>query len=212
VKVICLPHADHVYSANAYLILGTWNHIGDANTLIDVGADASILREVDKASTGVGKNAVDQVILTHNHFDHNGGLAAVREHYKPVVFAHCAGDGVNVLVKDGQLLRAADGFLQVIHTPGHSSDSICLYSPELKALFCGDVPLVIRSAGSSYSDDFVAALEKISKLDIRVIYSGHDVPISEGAHELIRMTLANVHNSGQQNGNNQSQCMIHTEG
>jgi glyoxylase-like metal-dependent hydrolase (beta-lactamase superfamily II) len=195
-KVARLTRTDNVYSANAYLVLGTWNHIGDVNTLIDVGTDSFIIGEIDKASTGVGKKAIEQVILTHSHFDHNGGLASVIDRFHPRVYAFSPNDGVDVLLNDGQILPIADQFFQVIHTPGHSSDSICLYCPSEKVLFSGDVPLCIRTSGSSYEEEFVVALEKIARLDIRTIYSGHDAPLKDRANETIAMTLSNVHSSG----------------
>ena len=51
------------------------------------------------------------------------------------------GPGVDELLPDGRFVKAGDDFLEVIHTPGHSSDSICLYAPAAKALFSGDTQL-----------------------------------------------------------------------
>jgi glyoxylase-like metal-dependent hydrolase (beta-lactamase superfamily II) len=72
-KVIQLKKSDKVYSCNSYLILGDWNHIEDLNSVIDPGTDDFVLDEIEHLSTGCGKVAVEQVILTHNHFDHSGG-------------------------------------------------------------------------------------------------------------------------------------------
>jgi glyoxylase-like metal-dependent hydrolase (beta-lactamase superfamily II) len=195
VKIIPLIRNDLVYSANSYLVLGSWNRIEDINTVIDVGTDAHVVGTIEQSATGVGKRPVEQVILTHNHFDHMGGLPAVIERYHPRVYAFVPGEGVDVLLKDGQLMYVGDEFCQVIHTPGHSSDSICIYCPSQKSLFSGDVPLCIRTPGSTYTQDFVDALERIARLDIRVIYSGHDAPIVAGAQEMIQMTLDNVRHS-----------------
>lgn len=194
-KVLPLNRNDKVYSAYSFLLLGVWNRINDINTLIDVGTDGSVVDEVERAATGVGKKQVEQVILTHNHFDHNGGLAAVIERYHPRVYAFSPGPGVDVLVKDGQFLLMGDDYCQIIHTPGHSSDSICIYCPAQKILFSGDVPLSIKSPGSTYEKNFVQALERLSRLDIRIIYSGHNEPVVSGAQEMIQMTLENVRRS-----------------
>lgn len=45
---------------------------------------------------------------------------------------------VNQPVEDGDVLQALGG-TYVLHTPGHSPGSICLYQPERQILFCGDV-------------------------------------------------------------------------
>lgn len=194
-KVIPLTRNDLVYSANSYLVLGSWNRIEDINTVIDVGTDAHVVGAIEQSATGVGKKPIEQVILTHNHFDHMGGLSAMIDRYHPRVYAFTPGKGVDVLVKDGQLLYVGDEFCQVIHAPGHSSDSICIYCPSRKLLFSGDVPLSIRTIGSSYTQDFVEALERIARLDVRVVYSGHDAPKVTAAQEMIQTTLDNVHRS-----------------
>ncbi|HLP14633.1 MAG TPA: MBL fold metallo-hydrolase [Bacteroidota bacterium] len=194
-KILDFNRTDQVYSANAYLLLGIWNRINDVNTLIDTGADEFVAQEIGMMPTGVGKNPVEQVVLTHNHFDHSAGLSAVIERYQPRVYAWTPSDGVTHLLKDGEFIFMGDDYCQVIHTPGHSSDSICIYCPAQKILFSGDVPLSIRTPGSSYTEEFVEALERISRLDIRIIYSGHNPPIESGAQEMIKRTLENVRRS-----------------
>jgi glyoxylase-like metal-dependent hydrolase (beta-lactamase superfamily II) len=195
VKVVMLKRTDQVYSGHAYVALGVWNRIQDINTMIDVGTDGQIVDEIEQVATGVGKNPIEQVVLTHNHFDHTGGLSAVITRHHPRVYAYSPGEGVDELLKDGQFLRIGDEFCQIIHTPGHSSDSICIYCPNEKILFSGDVPLSIKSSGSSYAEDFVEALERIASLDVRIIYSGHNDPVVSGAREMIQMTLENVRRS-----------------
>ena len=39
---------------------------------------------------------------------------------------------------DGDVLRAGAIELRVLHTPGHSPGSSCLYAPELQTVFTGD--------------------------------------------------------------------------
>jgi glyoxylase-like metal-dependent hydrolase (beta-lactamase superfamily II) len=95
-------------------------------------------------------------------------------------------DNVSFL-KDGDEF-SGDGYrLKVIHTPGHTAGSICVYEPEQKILFSGDSmikhitpnPLVdIRKYGLRNSDyqslpTFLNSLDKISKLDVRYVFSGH---------------------------------------
>lgn len=69
-KVFCLGGNDNNYSCKAYLILGDWNSLNDVNTLVDVGVDDWIVHEIEGVSTGVGKRPVEQIILTHSHYDH----------------------------------------------------------------------------------------------------------------------------------------------
>lgn len=194
-KVICLKRNSMKYTCNAYLILGSWNSLQDTNTLIDVGIDASIINEIEKINTGVGKRPVEQIIITHEHFDHAGGVKEVKSWCNAKIYAYKKFPGVDELLRDGQVLRIGDREFEVIHMPGHSSDSICLYCKEEEILFSGDAPLKIMTAGGSYSGDFVDALENLMRHPIRAIYPGHDKPIQGKATDIIRTTLRNVKNS-----------------
>ena len=188
-KIIALKKSDRIYSCNSYLILGDWNRLEDVNTLIDPGTDGFVIDEIERLSTGCGKVPVEQVILTHNHFDHAASIQAVKERYRARVYAFVEGPGVDELLTDGHYLKAGDDFLEVLHTPGHSSDSICLYAPAAKALFSGDTQLKANGAGDTYTREQVAGLMKLAGRKIQSIYSGHDAPLTHGCQELIQQML-----------------------
>jgi glyoxylase-like metal-dependent hydrolase (beta-lactamase superfamily II) len=192
-KVISLKD-DRLYSSYAYLLLGNWNRLEDVNTLVDVGATGFVLESIAKINTGVGKIPVEQVILTHGHFDHAGGLPAVKARYNPRIFAYTQINGGSEKLKDGEALRAGDQELEVIHIPVHSQDSICLYGEREGVLFSGDTPLRIMTPGGTYPASFLTALERLVKLEINRIYAGHDGLI-ENAAAVIKHTLNNVQRS-----------------
>ena len=194
-KVIHLKKSDKVYSCNSYLILGDWNHLEDLNTVIDPGTDDFLLDEIEHLPTGCGKVAVGQVILTHNHFDHSGGAMSIKRRYGAKVLAFADGPLVDELLRDGQLVRAGDELLEVLHTPGHSSDSICLYASKSRVLFSGDTQVRVRTAGDVYTHEYLAGLVKLADRKIAKIYSGHDEPMTRQVRETIINTLSNVRNS-----------------
>jgi glyoxylase-like metal-dependent hydrolase (beta-lactamase superfamily II) len=192
-----IPLTDtRIYSCYAYLILGDWKRLEDPNTLVDIGTTGSIIAAIEKINTGVGKTPVEQVILTHSHFDHAGGLPDIKARYNPRIFAfnHTNGNGGIEKLRDGQVLRVGDREVEVIHIPMHSHDSICLYCREERALFSGDTPLRIISPGGSYPQIFVNALERLVRLNIKTVYSGHDGIIPEAA-AMLRSTLQTVQKS-----------------
>ncbi|GAW67031.1 beta-lactamase [Geoanaerobacter pelophilus] len=191
-KIVPLGKSQETYSCNSYLILGDWNRIEDVNTVIDPGVDGFIMEEIARLSTGFGKVPVQQVILTHNHFDHSAGAAALRKAYGCRVLAFQEGPGVDQTLKGGQFLKAGDDFLEVLQTPGHSSDSISLYAPSLHALFSGDLPLRVRTPGGSFGCDYLAALQILNRRKIDLIYSGHDEPLLSGGGAMIEQTIRNV--------------------
>ena len=195
-KIINLTENSKVYTSNAYLLLGSWNALSDVNTLVDVGRDPVVIEKINNASTGVGKKRIDQVILTHSHYDHAGLLPLIRTHFEPCVHAFSPYlETVDYVLKDGDTLKFGDRMFEVIHTPGHSHDSICLYGEEDGILFAGDTPLIIHRPGDTYQKEFVQALEKISRKSIRAIYFGHGHPMLEHCNHRLRASVENVRKS-----------------
>ncbi len=194
-KIINLTHDSNIYTSNVYLLLGNSNAIDDVNTLIDVGRDPLIIEKIKRINTGVGKQKVEKVILTHGHYDHVDLLPAIKDEFRPEAFAFHLFDGVNHLLKDGQTLKLADRWFEIIHIPGHTGDSICLYCVQDGVLFSGDTSLIISTTDGSYMEDFVSALTKIARRGIRTIYTGHGDPITVDVKKLIYLSLDNVRKS-----------------
>ncbi len=191
-RVSLLKNNPLVYSCNVYLVRGDWNKIEDINTLIDVGTDGFIIEELKATSTGFGKKRVEQVIITHEHFDHAGGLVHIKKEYNPTVFSHAHLKFTDFITMDGLELQIGDKQAVIFNTPGHSNDSICIYCEEESTLFSGDTPVNIRTPGGSYNAKYVEALEKLVKLKVNTLYPGHDYPVLKDAHILLQNTLKNV--------------------
>ncbi|HEY3491056.1 MAG TPA: MBL fold metallo-hydrolase [Candidatus Deferrimicrobiaceae bacterium] len=192
-KVHPLRSNPAIYSCNAYLVTGDWKRIEDVNTLVDIGTDAYVLEEIGAIPTGIGKTPVEQVVLTHHHFDHAGGLGEIRERYNPVVRSWSDRlSGESAPLGDGEMIRLGDRECEVLHVPGHSQDSICIYCEAERFLFSGDTPVRVLSPGGSYTDRYLQAIERLAKLPIDVIYPGHDAPITGNVSEIIRTTLRNA--------------------
>ena len=194
-KIINLTKDSKSYTCNVYFVLGDWKAIDDVNAMIDVGRDSSIIEKIYRLDTGVGKKRVEKVVLTHGHFDHTSSLPDIKDEFGPAIYAFHLFDGVIHVLKDGQTVKLADRWFEIIHTPGHTSDSICLYCAEEGVLFSGDTNLVITATDGSYQEDFVRAFEKIARRNIKAIYPGHGKPITDGAKRLIHMSLDNIRKS-----------------
>jgi glyoxylase-like metal-dependent hydrolase (beta-lactamase superfamily II) len=186
-RIVILESSGAVYTSQVYLVLGNTSRLQDINTLVDVGQDPAILASLARAPTGVGKWPVEQVVLTHNHSDHTALLPQLREAFHPKVFAFSPNvAGVDALLRDGDSIKMGDEYFEVIHTPGHSSDSICLYNRSEGVLFVGDTPVVNLSPDGNYEAGFLSALEKICARDVRTIYFGHGPPLAERCNERLR--------------------------
>ena len=188
-RILILENSGNVYTSQVYLVLGSFSRLEDVNTLVDVGQDPAILASIEQAPTGVGKWPVEQVVLTHEHYDHSAFLPSIREVFHPKVFAFSPVlRGVDCLLRDGDTVRMGDRDFEVIHMPGHSSDSICLYDQIDGVLFAGDSPLVIASPDGTYEAGFLGALDKICDRDVQRIYFGHGLPLTEGCNQRLRET------------------------
>jgi glyoxylase-like metal-dependent hydrolase (beta-lactamase superfamily II) len=195
--VLRVPDSGRVYTSNVYLVMGTWKRLQDVNTLVDVGSDPSILAALEAMATGCGKKKVEQVVLTHCHSDHMANLALIRRVFNPVVCAFSSFlPDVDHVLGDGDTLHLGDAVFEVVHTPGHSEDSICLYNREDGTLFVGDSPVSIRSGGGSYEPRFIGALERLCEMKVNAIYFGHGVPITTGAGEVLRRSLEIARSGG----------------
>jgi glyoxylase-like metal-dependent hydrolase (beta-lactamase superfamily II) len=128
---------------------------------------------------------VEQVVLTHSHSDHCALLPRVREAFHPKVFAFSPSIA-DVLLRDGDTIKMGDAYFEVIHMPGHSSDSICLYNQTEGVLFAGDSPLLIASLEETHEAGFLAALDKLCARDVRRIYFGHGAPLTEHCNQWLR--------------------------
>lgn len=195
-QILSIKGQNDVYTSNVYLLLGEWKRIEDLNTLIDVGSDPSIIETLEATATGIGKKKIDQVILTHGHSDHTAVLPLIIKAYHPSVmaFSHYL-DGVDRVLKNGDVIRAGDALLEVIHTPCHTEDSICLYNPDSGALFVGDTPVIIQSADGGYERRFYEALKNICNRKVKTIYFGHGEPLRHHVGERLFESLRNVRES-----------------
>jgi glyoxylase-like metal-dependent hydrolase (beta-lactamase superfamily II) len=117
-------------------------------------------------------------IATHEHFDHISSIHDIASELKASVVAHKdSGLKADIFVEDGQRLELGYSSLQVIHTPGHTPGSICIYDGS--HLFTGDT-LFIGTCGrtdlAGGSDELLfQSLQRLMQLpDSTIIYSGHD--------------------------------------
>ena len=84
------------------------------------------------------------------------------------------------------------GGLEVVHTPGHTPGSVCLYGARDRILFVGDVLQRRRGrvdyASGLFSDDHAAAkraVQRLAGLDVDVIVFSHFPPLTEAASEVL---------------------------
>ena len=123
----------------------------DANAWI-VGDDKEVIvidpgRDSADVLRAVGDREVLAVICTHGHPDHIAAALAVAEPDEAPVALHPRDqvlwrdthleDDAEIEMSDGGVFDVADVRLEVIHAPGHTAGSVCLYCEDLDAVFTG---------------------------------------------------------------------------
>lgn len=139
---------------NAYLA-------GDPETGEAVAIDPAWDGEVILAAARERGWRIGSIWLTHAHFDHLGGAAAISDGSEtPVPVAlHPADYGLwrrqggaaafgfridpgpepTIELQHGQVVRVGDNQMEVRHAPGHTPGHVMFYCAEHGVLFCGDV-------------------------------------------------------------------------
>ena len=192
-KILNLTIRSNIYSCNVYLVTGNFNALDDVNTLIDTGRDIKIIDRIMEASTGVGKKRIEQVILTHSHYDHAGMVKEIKKSFNPRFYAFADSlDDIDINLKGGEKLQIGDRMFDVLYTPGHSNDSICLYNADEKILFSGDTNLIVSSTDGTYEKNYVEVIKSIACLDIEKIFPGHGGPLVNECNRMIHGSLNNI--------------------
>jgi glyoxylase-like metal-dependent hydrolase (beta-lactamase superfamily II) len=124
-----------------------------ANSWI-VGDDEEVIvvdpgRDGAAVLAAVGEREVLAVICTHGHATHTAAAVEVAARDEAPVALHPAdrvywreahpSDDPEIPMEDGGIFEVADVSLEVLHAPGHSPGSVCIYSEDLQAVFAGDV-------------------------------------------------------------------------
>ena len=122
---------------------------------------------------------IKYIVNTHHHFDHTLGNEAMVESTKAPIIQHENSElKHDITVKDGDIIEFGNSKLKVLHTPGHSKDSICLIGDG--KIFSGDTLFVgncgrIDLPGGSAKELYHSLFDVLYSLDDNlVMYPGHN--------------------------------------
>lgn len=200
------------FESNVYLIKA------DKKAIIDTGTGFYMGELINELKKEIELHEIDYIIITHEHFDHCGGVKELKEitgakllmhekaakvveeglNWSAVFFnANQPKTRVDIKLKEGDIIDLGNIKLKVIYTPGHSQGSICLYDEKNKSLFSGDT---IFSYGGIGRTDFpggnkfelIESIRKLKMLEIKNLYPGHGEYIVGNAKEHIEMAERNA--------------------
>lgn len=136
-----------------------------------------------------------EILLTHFHPDHVGGVAALKKHLNIPVRAHPltqqkVGDAFHIdhIIDDGEVITLPGQRpwqLKAIYTPGHAQDHICFFEQRTGALISGDLVVgmgtVVIDPPEGNMHKYLESLRKVAGLPLTAIFGAHGAPMG-GAH------------------------------
>jgi glyoxylase-like metal-dependent hydrolase (beta-lactamase superfamily II) len=164
IATICLTHAHMDHCGGAYL----WKTASGARLAASV-ATAAIVEVADETRNGLAEARKSGI-------------------YPPD--CQLTPSRVEIVLRHGDVLKVGDLTLKVMQTPGHSSDMISYYCPELRALFCGDTVFAGGQIAALNTPDFSMreleqSIQEMIHLDVDILLPGHLCPILRSGHEAI---------------------------
>jgi glyoxylase-like metal-dependent hydrolase (beta-lactamase superfamily II) len=194
------------HSSNVYVLAG------DYLTVVDPGNDYTIFGELEK----LGYNLLDirKVVLTHGHRDHCMGVfemlrfPPVMENKQVEIIIHAGGPQEfkrmiteagfpPTELEGGENLELSGFEWEVVHTPGHTIDGICLYHEATRTLISGDSVLPDAMADADKTaggrlDHYLYGLKQLLKKDIVHVLPGHGVPVAVTGSRTVEETYEGV--------------------
>lgn len=175
--IINLTKYSSITSINVFLIVGNWNSINTVNTLIDAGCDPCIIHRIINTHTGVERQRIKQVILTHVDNQNISLLPLIKQKFNPVIYAYAKNfPEIDYTLKNGDKLKIGDAKAEIIHTAQDSKDSLCLYLENEKILFSGNTRVVRDNFQNKNSENYLKPHSEYIKGPVKIIYSSYGVP------------------------------------
>jgi hydroxyacylglutathione hydrolase len=158
--------------------------IHDPASKATASIDAPEAAPIIKALQHEGWTLTD-ILVTHHHGDHVGGIAELKAKYNcRVVAPHDKATpiaNVDERVKEGQTIKVGTLSARVLETPGHTLDHISYMFDAEHALFCADT-LFSVGCGRVFEGTYPMMWESLLKLralpDETRVYCGHEYTLS----------------------------------
>jgi len=191
------------FSSNIYAFTGS------GLSVVDTGNDYTAF--VDLFRLGHRPAEIERIVLTHGHRDHAMGVFELLRSYPAVA----EGGGVELIlhasapaeikevgtragarvteVRGGETLRIDGREWEVLHTPGHTLDGICLYHPASRTAFTGDTVMPHAMAeldehAGGRMDHYLFGVRILLGKDLEHLLPGHGTPVAGCGKKVVEET------------------------
>ncbi len=152
----------------------------EGNTLVDPGDSDPVKEVINDLNI-----EIDDILITHHHFDHTGGLNDLKKSIKgKVIGPHNKNiPQIDLRVKEGDAINSVGLNFKVINVPGHTLDHIAFFCKESvePILFCGDT-VFSGGCGRVFEGTFSQMHESLNKIASlpknTLIYCAHEYTLS----------------------------------
>lgn len=152
--------------------------LGGQAAIVDPGDAEPVLQRLQQR-----RLMLTNILVTHHHGDHVGGVAALVRSTGARVYGP-RGETIparDVALGEGDRIEVLGLALHVLDVPGHTRGHIAYYAPALRALFCGDT-LFAAGCGRLFegtAEQMTASLAKLAQLPAETrVYCAHEYTLA----------------------------------
>jgi hydroxyacylglutathione hydrolase len=135
---------------------------------------------LDAIRGAIGDLELVAILVTHHHLDHSPAANPLAAEYGVPSVGYGTYGGFQAIssVADGDVVHVGTEVIEVLHTPGHTQDSLCFAVAD--GVFTGDTvkagtTVVVEDMGA-----YLASLQRLSDLAPVRLYPGHGDVIVDG--------------------------------
>ena len=174
------------FTANVWIVQND-----EDTVIVDAGTGDEVWSRIEDVEN------VDRVVITHSHYDHVDNLPRIIDLFDTEVLASEPENLPVEAKKIAEEVELCGESFQVINTPGHRDDSICLYSERTGILFTGDLVFADGGFGRTDLEDgdrdkLIESIEKLGEIEVKEFYPGHGESVTREAEEQIERSLENA--------------------